>query len=152
LIDAISAYKYLLKSYKPENIVIMGNSAGGGLAVATFLCLRDMGLSMPRGGYLQSPWLDLTHSLPNCRDPDSADYLSTKILGLDPGHNRMHYYVADEDLKMQYVSPYWCDDLDGLPPMLIQCGTAERLHDEILGFSLKCKNKTGIHLEQYDVF
>ncbi|KAJ3329048.1 hypothetical protein HDU91_003947, partial [Kappamyces sp. JEL0680] len=76
LIDAISAYLHLLDlGYRPEHIVIMGDSAGGGLSLATAMALRDMGKPIPGGVYLQSPWLDLSHSFTgSLLDNEHIDY------------------------------------------------------------------------------
>lgn len=71
--DALAAYLYLIQPpagakhtpVKPENIVIMGNSAGGGLALAVLQVIRDSGLQRCAGGVLVSPWCDLSHSFPS---------------------------------------------------------------------------------------
>jgi acetyl esterase/lipase len=71
--DALAAYLYLIrpppeakhKPVKPQHIVIMGDSAGGGLSLATLQVIRDSGLPPCAGGVLVSPWCDLSHSFPS---------------------------------------------------------------------------------------
>ena len=71
--DALAAYLYLIrpppeakhKPVKPQHIVIMGDSAGGGLSLAALQVIRDSGLPQCAGGVLISPWCDLTHSFPS---------------------------------------------------------------------------------------
>jgi acetyl esterase/lipase len=57
LIDTVSGYLYLLENYKPENIILAGDSAGGNLVFAALLVIRDMGLPIPGGAYCMSPWV-----------------------------------------------------------------------------------------------
>ncbi|CAG8547933.1 15158_t:CDS:2 [Gigaspora rosea] len=78
LCDTVAAYLYLIdpepdagfKPINPKKIVIAGESAGGGLALATLLFLRDLGLPLPGGAILLSPWVDLTHSMPSFWDTE----------------------------------------------------------------------------------
>ncbi|CAG8741455.1 13344_t:CDS:2, partial [Cetraspora pellucida] len=86
LCDALAAYLYLtnpgpeagFKPIDPKQIVIAGSSAGGGLAVATALFIRDIGLPLPSGLVLWSPWVDLTSSMPSYWEPemDKTDFLT----------------------------------------------------------------------------
>ncbi|CAJ0634999.1 10261_t:CDS:2 [Entrophospora sp. SA101] len=87
--DSITAYNYLIDPPKdadflpiePKNIIIMGDSAGGGLTIATLLAIRDSkkSLPFPAGAVVWSPWVDLAHTMPSVKDPrcDETDYLST---------------------------------------------------------------------------
>ncbi|CAG8815320.1 30527_t:CDS:2, partial [Gigaspora margarita] len=89
LCDSVAAYLYLLnpgleagfKPINPKKIVFMGESAGGGLALATLLFLRDAELPLPGGAVVLSPWVDLTHSMPSYLDPeiDKADFIDKKL-------------------------------------------------------------------------
>ncbi|CAG8720704.1 17830_t:CDS:2 [Dentiscutata erythropus] len=95
LCDALAAYLYLIdpplefefKPIDPKQIIIAGSSAGGGLAVATALFIRDVGLPLPSGLVLWSPWVDLTSSMPSYWKPemDKTDFtigaLNTRKLG-----------------------------------------------------------------------
>jgi epsilon-lactone hydrolase len=144
---------HLLERYSAKDIAIVGNSAGGGLAIATLFALKNMNLGLPAGGYLQSPWLDLTHSFPSVRDTNSLDYLGVGMLKNQRSIDRLHYYASDVDTKNPYVSPIWQNDLSKLPPLLIQCGSVERLYDEIVAFAKKysLQNENGVLLEIYKV-
>ncbi|RDW64588.1 hypothetical protein BP6252_10239 [Coleophoma cylindrospora] len=73
--DILSAYLYLLTIQHHSNIVIAGDSAGGGLCVALLLILRDQGIPLPAGASLISPWVDLTCSFPSITIPSDLDYL-----------------------------------------------------------------------------
>ncbi|KAI8925344.1 Alpha/Beta hydrolase protein [Entophlyctis helioformis] len=130
VIDAISGYEFLLsQGIPPSKIVFGGESAGGGLAVATLLALRDMGLPLPSGCFLMSPWVDLTHSFPSFLLNETTDYLPGRVEHPALG-DRLHFYAPNEELRNQFVSPVWAKSLAGLPPLLIQVGSAERLFDE----------------------
>ncbi|KAJ3373015.1 hypothetical protein HDU91_001448 [Kappamyces sp. JEL0680] len=141
LIDAVSGYLYLLETCEAKNICLIGDSAGGGLLLATLLVLRDMGKPLPAGGICLSPWVDLTHSCPSFLGNGHLDYLpplKDSRLG-----DRLHYYASNDSLTLPYVSPFWARDLGGLPPILIQVGErwvprangSEKLHDEIVEFA-----------------
>jgi len=81
--DCLAAYLYLLDPpadaphppIKPEQIVVAGDSAGGGLALALLQLIRDLGLPAPAGGVLLSPWSDLTHSFPSILQNTATDYI-----------------------------------------------------------------------------
>jgi acetyl esterase/lipase len=128
LIDAVSAYIHLLDYFDPSKIIIAGESAGGGLGLATLLVLRDMILPPPCGGYFMSPWIDLTHSCPSFDQHEAFDYLPVEINDPRLGE-RLHYYTDNEHQKLPYVSPLF-GELSGLSPLLVQCGGAERLYGE----------------------
>lgn len=122
--DAVAVYKALLEQgYKPEDIVISGDSAGGGLSVATLLALRHAGEPMPAAAALLSPFLDVTAS------GESAMTRADK----DPWFNVSdmavvaRYYCPDESKwRDPLVSPVFAN-VSGLPPMLIQVGDDEIL-------------------------
>lgn len=73
--DCLAAYLYLLTVQDPSNIVVAGDSAGGGMVVAMLVTLRDRGLPMPAGAVLISPWVDLTHSFPSLAEESPLDYI-----------------------------------------------------------------------------
>ena len=124
--NALAAYKMLLaKGYKPGNIVFAGDSAGGGLALATLLLIRDKALPMPAGAFLLSPWTDLPATLPSHQDKAGVDITLTKdILALLGA-----MYAGKHDLKNPLISPVLAD-LRGLPPLLIHVGSHEILLDD----------------------
>ena len=121
--DAQAAYRGLLsKGVNPGRIAIAGESAGGGLAVAALLGLRDAGTPMPASAFLMSPYADLTLSGDTIVDKQAVDPLLTA----DALRQRVPDYVAGWDPSDPYISPA-LGELSGLPPMLIQVGSHEVL-------------------------
>ena len=73
--DCVAAYLHLLTTQDPSQIILAGDSAGGGMVVSVLCILRDQGIPLPAGGILISPWVDLTHSFPSVGDPAPLDYI-----------------------------------------------------------------------------
>lgn len=124
--DALSAYHWLLdQGSEPAQIFIAGDSAGGGLALAALLALRDGGEPLPAGAICFSPWTDLTLSGASMQGKADLDPI------LDPDSLRKYaaYYAGDHDLSEPLISPLFAE-LSGLPPLLIQVGTDEILLDD----------------------
>ncbi|HEY8324133.1 MAG TPA: alpha/beta hydrolase [Ktedonobacterales bacterium] len=124
--DALAGYRWLLEQgAQPERIVIAGESAGGGLALATMLAARDAGLPLPAGAALLSPWTDLT----GCSDTaiTRAD-VDPMLVGahIASGGQR---YLAGADPRNPLASPLFAE-LRGLPPLLIHVGDCEVLLDD----------------------
>jgi epsilon-lactone hydrolase len=124
--DALAAYRALIAmGTSPGSIVIAGDSAGGGLALATLVALRDAGDPLPAGGLLFSPWTDLAATGATIRTNDSADpmfcgaaiKLATQV------------YLGDTPPTHPYASPVYAD-LHGLPPLFIMAGSTEVLLDD----------------------
>jgi acetyl esterase/lipase len=120
--DAFYAYQWLLsKGFRPEKIVIGGDSAGGGLTLATLLKIKEQNMPQPLAAFCLSPWVDLSASSPQMdhyQDMDPfIDKESIKIWG--------HRY-AGEDVKHPLASPLFAD-LRGIAPVLVQVGTCEIL-------------------------
>ena len=124
--DATAAYRWLLQSgIQSDRLVVAGDSAGGGLAVATLLALREAGDSLPAGAVLLSPWTDLTGTAESVRTLAAADpWLNAERLSLVAG-----LYLGSADPWNPLASPLF-GDLRGLPPLLIQVGTDEILLDD----------------------
>jgi monoterpene epsilon-lactone hydrolase len=124
--DACAAYRWLIaQEYKPGRIVIAGDSAGGGLTLATLLSLRDSGAPMPAAAVPISPWTDLEGTGASVQTRAAADPMVDKA-----GLLRMaKMYIGDRDAKDPLISPIY-GDYKGLPPMLIQVGDAEILLDD----------------------
>jgi epsilon-lactone hydrolase len=124
--DATAAYRWLLaQGYKPGKIVISGDSAGGGLTLATLLALRDAGTPLPAAAVPISPWADLEGTGASIETRAAADPMVDKA-----GLLRMaQMYAGDSDPKNPLISPIYAD-YKGLPPMLIQVGDAEILLDD----------------------
>lgn len=122
--DAVAVYRALLESgFKPENIVISGDSAGGGLTVATLLALRHAGDPLPAAAVLLSPFLDVTAS------GESATSRADKDPWFEVSDMAVvaRYYCPDESKwRDPLVSPVFAN-VSGLPPMMIQVGDDEIL-------------------------
>ncbi len=121
--DAVEVYRALLADgYDPDRLLIAGDSAGGGLAVATLLTLRDEGLPMPRAAFLLSPWLDLTASGETMESRSDQD----PWFRADDIRVIARYYCDDDQRSDPRVSPVYAD-MHGMPPMHIQVGDDEIL-------------------------
>jgi acetyl esterase/lipase len=126
--DARAAYEGLLaQGTDPGRIVLAGDSAGGGLAVATLLAAREAGLPMPAGAFLMSPYADLTLSGETLTARQSLD----PILTPEGLRVRAPEYVAGAAAADPLISPIFAD-LAGLPPLLIQVGSHEILLSDAL--------------------
>ncbi|HEY0973395.1 MAG TPA: alpha/beta hydrolase [Solimonas sp.] len=124
--DCLNAYRSLLEQgIAPERIVIAGDSAGGGLTLATALNIREQGLPAPAALVLFSPWLDLTVDSDSARQIGDDDAMLSVPALLDAGRD----YIGDQDPKLPLASPLFAD-LRGLPPMLVQVGDREILLDD----------------------
>jgi monoterpene epsilon-lactone hydrolase len=124
--DALSAYRWLLaRGFKPADIIIAGDSAGGGLALATTLALRDAGKPLPAAVVCLSPWADLTLSGESYQIKAKADPILT-------ARKLRHWassYTDEENMSNPLVSPVYADFHD-FPPLLIQVGSEEIMLDD----------------------
>lgn len=124
--DALSGYRYLLaQGFAPQHIVIAGESAGGGLAVATLITLRNAGTPLPAATWCSSPWVDLEMSGSTMVTKAAVDPLIQKNYLAELAA----LYLNGVDPRTPLASPIYAD-LRGLPPMLIQAGSAETLLDD----------------------
>lgn len=140
LLDVANAYFRLTDDLHipPNNVVVAADSAGGGLALALMMYLRDNQYPLPCGAILMSPWVDLTLSCDSWETNKDFDYLPRP--GRGNHMNPINAYLGpniDMYLMHPYVSPLF-GEMNGLPPMLIQTGDAERLRDENVLFAHKC--------------
>ena len=124
--DAVSAYRWLIgQGCEPAGIAIAGDSAGGGLTVATLVSLRDQGVPLPACGVCISPWVDM----------EGIGDSMTSRASLDPMVQReglvgmADTYLNGADPRTPLAAPMYAD-LHGLPPLLIQVGTSETLYDD----------------------
>lgn len=133
--DALDAWNWLLaQGYKPENILVAGDSAGGNLALALSLKLRDAGRKLPRALVCMSPWTDMTGSgashLENAAiDPifgNNPEYMPPKDNVMPKTLPFVLSYAGKTAPKNPYLSPFFAE-YTGFPPMLIQVGTDEIL-------------------------
>jgi acetyl esterase/lipase len=126
--DALAAYEALLRSdIAPSDIAFAGESAGGGLAVATLVNARDHGLPLPAGAFVMSPYADLTLAGATMETRREVDPLFSRELL----QARVADYTAGQDAALGLISPVFAD-LSGLPPLIIQAGTHEVLLDDAL--------------------
>ncbi len=124
--DALAAYQALLQDgIAPSDIVFAGESAGGGLAVATLVNARDHELPLPAAAYVMSPYVDLTLAGTTMETRREDDPLLSREL-LQP---RVTDYASGHGPASGLISPLFAD-LSGLPPLLIQAGTHEVLLDD----------------------
>lgn len=124
--DAIAVYRWLLNTGRDSRqIIVVGSSAGGGLALATLVALRDAGDPLPAGAILLSALTDLTASGASYTTNVELDLLDTPE-GIAEART---YYLGDRDPRTPLASPLYAD-LHGLPPLLIQVGSDEILLDD----------------------
>jgi acetyl esterase/lipase len=124
--DAVAAYKALLaRGYRASEAVIGGESAGGGLTIATLLAAKERKLAMPAAAFAISPWTDLTCSAATFDTLAHSDPLLTRRSLKEMGDA----YLNGADAKTPLASPHF-GDLKGLPPLLIHVGSEEVLLDD----------------------
>jgi phosphinothricin tripeptide acetyl hydrolase len=145
--DATAAYRWLLdQAIAPERIVIAGDSAGGGLTVATLLALREARVPLPAGGVCISPWVDLTCSGASYVTKADAD----PIVQRSGVEEMAGAYLGATPPRTPLASPLFAD-LRGLPPLLIHVGSDEVLLDDAVQLAERAK-AAGVDatLEVYD--
>jgi epsilon-lactone hydrolase len=121
--DTTAGLRFLLsKGFDPKRIAVVGDSSGGGLAVATLVVARDAGLPVAACLVCLSPWVDLT--LESARS--MAGLVSDPVNTIDALNEMVGFYVGGSRTDTPSISPLFAD-LTGLPPMLVQVGTAELL-------------------------
>ena len=124
--DALAAYHaLLLGGTDPSDIAFAGESAGGGLAVATLVNARDHGLPLPAAAFVMSPYADLTLAGTTMDTKRAAD----PLLSRENLQARVTDYTAGHDPALGLISPVFAG-LSGLPPLIIQAGTHEVLLDD----------------------
>ena len=135
--DAVAAYEWLLgEGYKGSQIVLAGDSAGGGLAMALTHYIKSTYLPIPAGIVAMSPWTDVTASGPSYTTNFDID----PVFGNDRSELIMNNpYVGDADPKDPRISPLF-GDFTGFPPMLIQVGTDEMLLSDSEEVAAKAKS------------
>ena len=146
--DATAVYLYLLEQgIEPRNIAIGGDSAGGGLTFATLVNLKDLGHPLPGAAFTLSPWVDL-EGLGDSMETRAAEDPMIQKDGLS--RFAEFYLGGTTDPKTPLAAPLYAD-LSGLPPMLIQVGTAEVLLDDSIRIEEKVRSAGGsVELQQYE--
>jgi len=124
--DAVAAYRWMLaQGLKPARITVAGDSAGGGLTVATLVAIRDAKLPLPGAGACLSPWVDLEGIGESMTTKADVDPIVQKAGLLQMAAA----YLGGKAPRTPLAAPLYAD-LSGLPPLLIQVGTAETLLDD----------------------
>jgi acetyl esterase/lipase len=144
--DSIKAYKWLLETdIDPKNIIICGESAGGGLTISTLLKLRELDIALPAAAIVLSPWVDLRAKSKSLKkfakfEPELA--IGVKVMS--------RLYADKESLKNPFISPVYAELYD-LPPLLIQAGGIEVLRDESILLAERAKEAgVEVTLEVYE--
>jgi len=124
--DSVAAYRWMLgQGLKPARIAVAGDSAGGGLTVATLVAIRDAKLPLPGAGACLSPWVDMEGIGESMTTKADVDPIVQKAGLLQMAAA----YLGGKDARTPLAAPLYAD-LSGLPPLLIQVGTAETLLDD----------------------
>lgn len=118
--DTVEAYRWLLEQFEPKNIVVMGGSAGGGLAASFCLKARDLGLPMPGACVLATPEADLTESGDTFETNDTIDVVLKHRLS-----DTIAIYANGHDLRDPYLSAVFGDFTKGFPPTMLISGTRD---------------------------
>jgi acetyl esterase/lipase len=134
--DAFAAYDWL-RHNTPEarRLVVMGDSAGGGLTIALLMKLRDESKPLPEAAVALSPWTDLALTGQSLQSNAAAD----PMLNADHLPAFARYYLAGTDPRTPYASPLY-GDARGLPPVLIQVGSDEILRDDAVRMAEKLQS------------
>lgn len=130
----LEAYEWMLGRCPASQIIFAGDSAGGGLVVAVMAAARAKGLPMPAGGVMWSPWLDLT----DCVSGSWTENQRYDYLPQDWALLFAKAYAGENTLEK--VSPGHVS-LRGLPPLLIEVGDCECLHDQVVAFAARAKKE-----------
>mgnify|MGYP001191320417 CR=1 FL=1 len=140
--DAVACYRWLRsQGFAAGGIAIAGDSAGGGLTMATLLALREAGDELPAGAVCLSPWVDLEQSGASMTERDALDPMVHK----DTLDEMARMYLDGADASQPLASPI-NGDLRGLPPLLIQVGTAETLYDDSVRLAERAR-AAGVQVE-----
>lgn len=130
--DCVTAYKHLLNlGYAGEEILLAGESAGGGLVLALTLYIKDHKLPLPKGIIAISPWTEINNTASSYR----INYQKDLVIGAHGCSLSQQVYKtsyrANTDFKTPYLSPLY-GDYTNFPDLLIQVGTYEMLYDDSL--------------------
>jgi len=134
--DAAASYRWVLEQgIEPERVAVAGDSAGGGLTVAALVALRDRGTPLPSAAVCISPWVDLEGLGQSMKTKADVDPMVRRedILRM------ARAYLPAGDLRDPRAAPLYAN-LAGLPPLLIQAGTAETLLDDAVRLAERARN------------
>jgi epsilon-lactone hydrolase len=144
--DCLAAYHWLVRrGVDPKRIVVAGESAGGGLTLTSLCKIRDEGDPLPAAAVAISPWCDLAMTFPSVDGNEPYDFSSRR-----QSSTWGRWYTAGADPRLPEISPLYADPT-GLPPLLLQVGSAEMLADEVAAFAHKA-DQAGVEvtLETWD--
>jgi monoterpene epsilon-lactone hydrolase len=133
--DSVAAYRWMLaQGLKPNRIAVAGDSAGGGLTVATLIAIRDAKLPTPGAGVCISPWVDMEGIGETMKTRAEVDPVVQRegLLGMAAA------YLGGQNPRSPLAAPIYAD-LKGLPPLLIQVGDAETLLDDSIRLNDRAK-------------
>jgi acetyl esterase/lipase len=134
--DACRAYRWVIsRGADPATVAFVGNSAGGGLALATLLALRDGGDPLPAATVAISPWTDLAVT----GDSSTTNAASEVMLDAAGIADTAALYADEDQLRHPYVSPLY-GELGGLPPLLLHASNAEILRDDTTRFAIRARD------------
>jgi monoterpene epsilon-lactone hydrolase len=137
--DATAAYRWLIaQNIDAKRVVIAGDSAGGGLTMATLVNLRDQKIALPAAGVCLSPWVDLEGIGGSMMSRAARDPMIDKEKILRFASD----YLGSADSRSPLAAPLYAD-LSGLPPLFIQVGEAETLYDDAVRLSERAQ-KSGV--------
>ena len=145
--DAVETYRWLLsQGYRAGDVIIGGDSAGGGLAMACLLSLRDSGVPLPAAALLISPWVDLEVIGASSMTRAAKD----PLLSVRNLRRWAEMYLAGAEPTLPIASPVYAD-LEGLPPLLIHAGTHEILLDDAERLAARARRcRTPVELEVWE--
>ncbi len=133
--DAVAGYRWMLdQKTDPHRLIIGGDSAGGGLTMATLIAIRDQGLPMPAGAFCLSPWTDLAVTGKSIEEntPTDCMFYGEGVRRVAP------VYLGDASPRNPLASPIY-GDLTGLPPLLIYVSDSEVLRDDSIRLAEKAR-------------
>lgn len=139
--DAVNGYRWLRAKHPAAKVVIAGDSAGGGLALATMLRARDAGLPLPAAFIGYSAWTDLAVTGASIE----ANARRCAMFTPDGIRAAAKLYTGDTDPKHPHISPLYAD-LHGLPPMQLFVSRSETLHDDTVRFAARAR-AAGVEVE-----
>lgn len=137
--DALLGYEWLIaQGYQAKDIILMGDSAGGGLALSTFLTLKERNMPLPGGIVCLSPWTDLSCTRHSFKTNGKKDMIVQHAVATRLASD----YVGDDgfDFFHPQISPIF-GNYEGCPPILIQASTAEVLYNDSKDLATLLKNQ-----------
>ncbi|MBQ7774327.1 MAG: alpha/beta hydrolase [Lachnospiraceae bacterium] len=145
--DAMKAWNYLmLLGYGARDIIVAGDSAGGNLALALVLKLKEEQRLLPRGVVLMSPWTDMTFSGLSFQNKAEQD----PVLNAEYMYQIREYYAGGRDFSNPMISPMF-GDMTGFPPTYIQVGENEILYSDAIRLHKRMvEADVSAHIDKYE--